>query len=47
MCLNSGENDNGQNFNFKILFYRGIDKGGNDRGYYGNSKIVSTQFKQK
>ena len=23
MCLNSGENDNGQNFSLKILFYRG------------------------
>ena len=28
-----GWNDNGQNFNLKILFY----KWENDRGYYGNS----------
>ena len=31
MYLNSGENDNVQNFNLKNLFY----KGENDRGYYG------------
>ena len=37
MCLNSWENYKGQYFNFKKLFYRGNDKGENDRGYYGNS----------
>ena len=35
MCLNSGENDNRQNFNLKNYFTREkIDKGENDRGYY-------------
>ena len=35
MCLNFGENYNGQNINLKIYFTGENDKGENDREYYG------------